>query len=384
MDNQNKNKGGSGITNIFSNDTKISLQEDYKHATDASGQMGQENVVIQPQNYENVQTRSKVESAREDADRELAKIKAYNEEMLRRQKADERKVKAKRTAVYVTLGVFVLIFFGVMVWVLINALMTVQTPPEPTDKPGDDPTKIYNVVDGYKCKTEKCFMVTELPDHRYLIRDDRFFIYEKSSGEVVPTAVPTQEYHNITAFTWGEAILLELDPESELSGLYSITENRMITDGFSYDSFFRDIKDDVYKEMEWVYGQYIIGRANGSYRLIRLVDAQELVRGNEGVFIHGNFLFDYEAGGQRRVFTMDGKMIKSTPAETVLFTSEKTGCLILFKDSASISFEVYDAAGNKLTSGKSVDYQTISKVKSKERLKYVEEHTEDYYKIYAK
>ena len=382
MDNQNNNKGGSGAINIFSNGEKKSPQEDFKMATDASGQVGHENVIVHPQNYENVQTQSKVESAREDADRELAKIKAYNEEMLRRQRADERKVKAKRTAIFLMIGAIVLIFVVVLVWVVVNALMTVNTPPAPSEKSEEEQVVKYDVVDGYQCKTQKCYMVTELPDHRYLVRDDNFFIYNKTTGDITATTVSNQEYHSISAFTWGESILLELDPESESSGLYSVTENRLIT-GYAYDSFYKDIKDDVYKEMNWVYGQYIIARANGSYRLVRLVDAKEVVRGNLGVFIYDQFLFDYESDGVRHLYTMDGNKFKTTNQGSALFVNNKTHCLIFFKDESTTTFEVYDATGAKLTSSKSEDYQTITKQKSKERLNFVR-NSANYYEIYTK
>ena len=95
MDNQNNNKGG--LVNISKNilEGKIGPDEEVKKMTDASGQMS-EDVVVHPNNFENVQSQSMVESARETANEELAQIKAYNDAILRQEKAQENKNKAKQ------------------------------------------------------------------------------------------------------------------------------------------------------------------------------------------------------------------------------------------------------------------------------------------------
>lgn len=149
MDNQNNNKGG--LVNISKNilEGKIGPDEEVKKMTDASGQMS-EDVVVHPNNFENVQSQSMVESARETANEELAQIKAYNDAILRQEKAQENKNKAKRTIIYVVLGIFGAIVIIVLVWMLVNAIIAMQSPAGPgTDPTPVDPEKL-DTVDGYK------------------------------------------------------------------------------------------------------------------------------------------------------------------------------------------------------------------------------------------
>mgnify|MGYP006958233231 CR=1 FL=1 len=55
---------------------------------------------------ENIKTQSMVQSTREEADERLAAIDAYNQDVLRRQKLAEDAAKAKRTGIYIALGIF--------------------------------------------------------------------------------------------------------------------------------------------------------------------------------------------------------------------------------------------------------------------------------------
>ena len=196
MDNQNNNKGG--LVNISKNilEGKIGPDEEVKKMTDASGQMS-EDVVVHPNNFENVQSQSMVESARETANEELAQIKAYNDAILRQEKAQENKNKAKRTIIYVILGIFGAIVIIVLVWMLVNAIIAMQSPAGPgTDPTPVDPEKL-DTVDGYKCETSKCYKAADLPDGRLIIRDTNFFIYNTETEESVMTNIENQEYHAI-------------------------------------------------------------------------------------------------------------------------------------------------------------------------------------------
>ena len=76
MDNQNNNKGG--LVNISKNilEGTIGPDEEVKKMTDASGQMN-EDVVVHPNNFENVQSQSMVESARETAKLKLIMTRLF-------------------------------------------------------------------------------------------------------------------------------------------------------------------------------------------------------------------------------------------------------------------------------------------------------------------
>ena len=374
MDNQNNNKGG--LVNISKNilEGKIGPDEEVKRMTDASGQMN-EDVVVHPNNFENVQSQSMVESARETANEELAQIKAYNDAILRQEKAQENKNKAKRTIIYVILGIFGAIVVIVLVWMLVNAIIAMQSPAGPgTDPTPVDPEKL-DTVDGYKCETSKCYKAADLPDGRLIIRDTNFFIYNTETEESVMTNIENQEYHAIKPFKWGNQILVELDPESEKSGIYSITDNRQVI-GFNYDTFYTDIKDDNYREQTWIEGQYIIAKLGGSYRLIRMYDGKEIIRGATRVFVHDKFCVSYEQGGERRLYTLEGKQFKVVP----------NGDLIYIKGSSAIyveveyeDFELFLASGEETSD--TAEYDTLRDIDQEVLTKYLDKN---YYKVSTK
>jgi hypothetical protein len=369
MDNQDAKKNGLvGIAgDIFRGEAKITNEEDVKRATDSTAG-NNEDVLIHPQNYGNVQTQSVVETAREQAEKELAQIKAYNEEMLRRQKAEEAKEKAKRGAIRTVLVVFVIIIFIVIGWVVISALMGVYNPPAPITPPDPEKEAKRDSVDGYKCKTDKCYKMADMPDHRIILRDDQYFIFDPKTGEASLTTIMNQEYHSINAFVWGNDILVDLDPETDFNGLYSVTSNRMVT-GFVYDSFVKDIKDTSYADMNWAEGQYIVGRKDGQYRLIRLIDGREIINGTDRVFVHDSFCIAFNSGGERRLYTLNGDYFKVTSTGSYIFI--KGEYVVVFKNNASGEFELYDATGKRIQTTKNAEYDSLRKVKSKERINYL-------------
>lgn len=377
MDNQNDNKGG--LVNLSKNilEGKIGPQEDVKKYTDASGQMEQQSVIVQPGNYENVQSQSLVESARETANEELAQIKAYNEQMLHMEKVQEQKNKAKRGAIYVVLGIFGVIVVGVLVWMLVNAIIAMQGSARPDEIVDNKVDEKYDTVDGFKCETSKCYKVTDLPDGRILVRDTSFYIFDTETEESVMTNIENEEYHLIKAFQWGKQILVELDPESEKSGLYSITDNRQIISN-KYDTFYTSIKDDVYKEQTWIEGDYIIAKLSGSYRLVNLVDGSEVIRGAEKVFMHDQFCVSYEQGGERRLYTLDGKQFLVIKAGEELYIKGSSAIYAIpnAKSPGRANFTLYTAAGTKET--KSAEYDVLRKVDKDSFLSYL---GKNYYKV---
>lgn len=366
MDNQDAKKNGLvGIAgDIFRGEAKLTNEEDVKRATDSTAG-NNEDVLIHPQNYGNVQTQSVVETAREQAEKELAQIKAYNEEMLRRQKIEENKAKAKRGAIRTALVIFVIIILVVVGWVVISALMGVYNPPAPTPAPDPEEQAKRDTVDGYKCKTAKCYKMSDMPDHRIILRDDQYFIFDPKTGEASLTTILNQEYHSISAFTWGNDILVDLDEETGFHGLYSVNSNRVVT-GFNYDMFVNKIEDSSYADMNWAEGQYIVAKKDSQFRLIRLLDGKEIIHGTDRVFVHDNFCVSFNASGERRIYTLEGDQVKVAPAGSYIFI--KGEYVVWFKDDASTDFEMYDSTGKRIQDSKNAEFARIRKFKSKERL----------------
>ena len=381
MDNQNAKKNGLvGIAgDIFSNEAKLTNEEDVKKATDSTGGNNQD-IIIHPQNYENVQTQSVVETAREQAEKELAQIKAYNEEMLRRQKVEEAKAKAKRATIRTVLIIFFSVIVIVVVWLVISALMNVYNPPAPDPEPEPPKPVERDTVNGYKCNTDKCYKMADMPDGRIILRDDQYFIFDPTSREAKLTTIQNQEYYNITAFVWGKDILVDLDPETDLNGLYSINENRMVT-GFSYDSFIHDIKDKSYDEMNWAEGQYIVARKESQYRLIRLVDGKEIINGTNRVLVHDGFCISYAANGERRIYTLEGKQFLVAQVGSYIWI--KGNYLVYMKaPDKSTTYDLYGGDGVKISTSKDAEYARLHKIKSKEFIKTMDAD-KTYYKISA-
>ncbi len=374
MDNQNNNKGS--LVDISKNilEGKIGPDEEVKKMTDASGQLD-EDVIVHPDNFENVQSRSIVESARETADEELAQIKAYNAEMLRQEKIRENKNKAKRSFIYILLGIFGVFVVAVLVWMLVNALIAMQRPADPGVDPAPERSKKLDTVDGYKCETSECYKAADLPDGRLIIRDTNYYIYNTETKESVMTTIENQEYHAISPFAWGDQILVLLDPESEKSGIYSITENRQVI-GFNYDTFYMDIKDDNYYEQSWTEGKYIIAKLGASYRLIRISDGKEIIRGATRVFIHDSFCVGYEQGGERRLYTLEGKQFKVVPSGDYIYIK---GNSAVYVEAGYEDFELYLASGEETSA--TAEYDTLRDTDQEVLAKYLDEH---YYKVAAK
>ena len=234
-----------------------------------------------PETYQNVQTQSVVMSTREEADEQLAAIVTHNAEILRQQKLAEEAAKAKRTGIYIGIGVFFAVILVVAGWLVVNAVIASQKSIQSgSEIVNDGPTK-YGRVEGYKCKTEKCEKMADITKKDILVRDGKqYFMFNTETKDTSLTTIPEEEYHAITPFVWGGKNFVVLDPESAQSGLFSITDNRQVAD-FAYDAFFMDINSDEYKDMTWVDSKYIVAKSAGSMRLIQINNGAELVRASK-------------------------------------------------------------------------------------------------------
>ena len=212
-----------------------------------------------------------------------------------------------------------------------------------------------------------------MPDGRIIIRDTDFYIYDLEEKEAVMTSIENKDYHAITPFYWGDRLLAELDPESDPSALYNITNNYAVT-GYDYDMIYNDINHDVYKNQKHVLGNYIIVHGSGSYRFINLATGGEVIRGAEKVFTHGKFFFSFETGDEIRAYTMSGTQIKAAKSGEKFYLKGDELVHLNEKD----AFEVYNAAGEKQKKGGC--YDVIRKINRKS-LRATLEKDSSYYKI---
>ena len=350
MDDQNKHKGGiiDIPGNLFNKDK--GSNEQVKKLTDISGQNEGEDVVIRPGGFENVQSQSMVQSTRENMDEELARIKAYNEQVLHQQQAQAGKDKAKRVMVRILIIILSVALVVVVAWLAISVISlnqpTVETPGGESGGGGEEK---HESVEGYDCKTSTCYKIAELPDGRVLLRDEMYYAFNAETKDITLLAIDNQDYHSVDPITWGEnKTYIILDPESGQSALYSLDDNRMIT-GYAYDNFYTSSSDKKYNDMTWAIGAYIIAKTSGSYRLIRLSDGQEIVRGSEGVFIHDGYCFSYESGGERRAYTLNGEQIVISAGGTYLYI--KNNNLIYVSGKGKGTAKIFDTSGETVKSG---------------------------------
>lgn len=293
-------------------------------------------------NYQNVQTQSVVKSTREEANEQLASIQARNEAIARQQKLAEDAAKAKRTAIYVIIGIFFASILGVGIWLAVNAIIASQKPVV-TGNGGSAAQKTQKgTVEGYKCSSEtKCEKVAEISAKMILVRDgSRYYTYDTEKDKSTLTIIPEEDYHAITPFVWGEKNYLVIDPESDRSALFSISDNKIITE-FAYDQFFTDIKADIYKDMTSEYGKYIIAKSSGLYRLIDVFNGKEKAHAGKRVYVNGKYYFGYENDGTIHIYNDEATQIKVAPAGSNVYTY-KTYVIVV---DANNAYYIYEQSG---------------------------------------
>lgn len=328
-------------------------------------------------NYQNIQTQSVIKSTREEANEKLAQINAYNAEIQRQQKLAEEAAKAKRTGIYIVIGIFFAVVLAAGIWLAVNAIIASTQNGVQTDGPkAEEGPAEYGKVEGYRCKNEKCEKVVEVSEGNILIRDGAsFFLYDIKEKKASLTTIPENDYHAVVPFVWGGKSYFVLDPESSQSALYSITDNRLITE-FAYDEFFYDATAAQYSEMGWAEGQYIIAKSNGLYCLIQLSNGKEIVRGAKRVFVHDKYFYGYESDGTIHIYTSSDKKILVAKATDSVFTD---GNYIIVIDERS-SYRVYDYSGQNANDSAILDY--LSSVDN-EKLISVLTQNNSYYRIPA-
>lgn len=303
MDSQNANGGFAPQNNILPND-------------DAA----KESVIVKPDNYVNIQTQSVVQSSREMAKEELDKLAEQQRLYEQQQRLDKAITGTKKTTAYLVVGIIALAILIGIIWIIVNAVkMGARTPVGRGGENGNGGnSQSYGEIDGYTCKTNDCSKTTEISDTKFLVRDGGYYIYDTESEEAMLTTITNQAYHEIKIFTWGSRTLAVLDPESGLSALYSITENRQIS-SFSYDDFLTESEEGLYDgNLASKQDYYIIAKNSSGYRLIDLYNGTEVAYGSASVSAEGSYGFGKDTDGQIHIFA-NGQPIKSFSGNKAIY-----------------------------------------------------------------
>lgn len=335
--------------------------------------------IVKP-NLVNLQTKSLVESQREMSADELAKANAYAAEIQRQERAAKRQKAAKRIGVYIALGIFGITFLGVLVFLLVQIVNTSRGGIQIGDQQGDGDKIKLSVIDGYQCKTEKCTRMDDMPDGRIILRDEGYIIYNKQDSTATPITIDDQEYNSIKSFNWGKKVYAVLDPVSDKSGLFSISDNRMVVD-YHYDKFYTDPKNsDIYGDMAWITDQYIIASTSSpnEYSVVDLLTGKSILRGSERVFMHDGYFIGYEANNERRAYTSgSSKAFLIVKDGDNLFT--RNGILIYVSGNGNM-VRYYDANGSIVPANKISFWSEISRLQ-REKLVAELKGNNKYYKI---
>ncbi len=266
--------------------------------------------------YQNIQTKSVVESTREGLNGEYSALNAR----VAKQKNAEKAEKAKHTLIYVLITILIAAIIGVGAWIGISIYLSSQNPANPgQDSEQNDNNKTTSLGD-YKCDNSDCVKLADTTiESTILIRDGKqYYLYDTSAKARILTTIPEEEYNGFLPFKWGEKDYIVLSSSASKKALFSLNDNRLITD-FFYDSFYINIDSTEYSDMTWVEGKYIVAYAITSYRLIDINTGKELVQATKHVFAHDDFLFAYEGNSTIHVYSDDAKVL-IVKSDEVLYT----------------------------------------------------------------
>ena len=387
MDNQNANNGGFPQNQNPPQGNNQPQGNNPQPAPNPSGQ------------YENLRTRSVIESSREVAEKELAAQEAYNNQILRQQQATVRHNKELHIAVKIMLVIFGIIIFAALVWMLVeiiigstptavneckNADGSIKTSccdkPEYKDSESckEEPGRT-GTVDGYKCQTDKCKKMTDIiKDELIVVYDTKFYLYDIKKQTSTPTTIDyTITYHKMSSFEWGKGrYYVILQPMTGNLGLYSVTDNTQIINN-TVSQFYSDINHKAYKEMTDVYGKYLLVREDAQYRLYDLLNGgTRIASGANGVFTHGSYVMTLESSGVRRIYNYSGKQILLA----------KEGEHIFIRDGyvfwlSGTTLRAFDKDANKQQVNKNPVLNEMRKIKKAEILNYMNNAKNKFYRM---
>ncbi len=298
----------------------------------------------------NLLSKSVVISENEASAARLEEIRRYQQQISANAEIDARKQKVIKTAVIAAISALLVALFFAIIWLVVETVLITRQPIAPREVADDTPTGVTE-VEGYKCKTNLCNKLTDLPDGKIILRDTAYYIYNPKDKEIKKTTIDeSYAYRDSTVFYWGDNLMIILYPPTGKAALFSITDNHGVT-GFKFDSFITDINDTAYADMKWVAGKYIIAKSNKLFYLINIKEEKEVVNADKAVFIHDKYTFAFEKKGNMRVHTLDGKKIVAVSSKNDLYLHDGYLFVIPRAESENDSrteFTAYDDTGKKL------------------------------------
>ena len=298
----------------------------------------------------NLLSKSVVISENEASAARLEEIRRYQQQIGINAEIDAKKQKAIKTTITVLISLIFAALFFAIIWLVVETVLITRQPIEPKEVADTTPTGITE-VEGYKCKTNLCEKLTDLPDGKIILRDTAYYIYNPKDKEIKKTTIDeSYKYRDSSVFYWGDNLMIILYPPTGKAALFSITDNHGVTD-FKFDSFITDINDTAYADMKWVAGKYIIAKGNKLFYLINIKEEKEVINADKAVFIHDKYTFAFEKKGNIRAHTLDGKKIVSKNSKNDFYLHD--GYLFIIpraekEGDSRTDFTAYDDTGKKL------------------------------------
>ena len=297
---------------------------------------------------QNLLTKSTVKTENEMSAERLEQIRAYREQMnansireANRQRFIKKIIKIVVVALLVALGIAV-------IWLVVETVLIARQPVAPAKKEKEEVANVTE-IGNYKCETELCSKLVDLPGGQIILRDTKYYIYDPETKDKKLTTIEEKSYRDASVFYWGDHLMLVLSPVTGRSALFSITDNRSISD-FNYDSFISNEKDTAYASMEWVVGRYIIGKNDSNLHFIDINTGKDLFHANKKVFIHDKFCFAYEKKGEVRAYTLAGKKFATFKVADDFFIRGDYLYIVPKGESEEgrTEFKLYDEAGRSI------------------------------------
>lgn len=349
--------------------------------------------------YENLRTRSVIESSHEVAEKELAAQEAYNNQVLRQQKAAERHDKELHVAVKIMLVIFGLIILAALIWMVVEIVIdstptainecrnedgTIKTSccdkPEYKDSTSckEEPGRAAT-IDGYKCQTDNCKKMTDIiKDELIVVYDKEFYLYDIKKQTATATTIDSAiTYNQMSSFEWGKGrYYIILQPMTGKLGLYSVTDNAQIINNV-VSKFYNDINHKAYKEMTDVYGKYLLVREDAQYRLYDLLGGgTKIASGVNGIFTYDEYIMTLESGNERRVYNHDNQQILLAKEGEHLFVKDKY--IFHLADS---TLSAYDKNGTKQQSNINPILIEMKQVRKDDILNYMNNPENKFYRM---
>ena len=335
MENPNLAVGGNGGAGEADDSQKKSLLD---KLTNLGGAPKPEEP-IDYSKLKNVKTKSMVASRHETASEELRRLQILEEQRQAQLRMQEKVVAAKKTSVYLIVTAICIVLLICLVFFFISLAKYLRKPNNTDIGGGAGGTSEVVKLGTYACKKGDCAVVQELSDGRQLIKDSGYLLYDQGKEESFVLSLEG-DYESFMEFTWGDNQYFLAKDADNLGAIFSITENKYITDAI-YEDVLGDQFDPAYKDMNWVVGKLIIAKRSGSYRLVDIDDGSEKVSGVLGVFAtKSGYYISREEDGVLRVFNSSKKQILLTNSGDQLY--ERDGLLIVAN---ADRFELYNNDG---------------------------------------